>query len=49
MQDGPDDYDRVVRELIFEKRSQPLDRIPTEEELLAEENKRLQQLEVNIV
>lgn len=41
-----DDYDRSVRELQFERRGQPLDRMRTEEELAREEKERLEKLEV---
>ncbi|XP_029447903.1 LOW QUALITY PROTEIN: nucleolar protein 14 [Rhinatrema bivittatum] len=41
----PDEYDMIVRELGFEIKAQPSDRMKTEEELAKEEQQRLQQLE----
>ena len=40
------DYDRVVKELLYERRAQATDRLKTEEELAREERERLQNLEV---
>ena len=45
--DVADDYDRAVRELVFEKRGQPTDRMKSQEELAREERERLEKLEVN--
>lgn len=42
----PDAYDRAVRELGFEMKAQPSDRMKTEEELAKEEQERLRRLEV---
>ena len=42
-----DDYDRAVRELVFEKRGQPSDRMKSEEEVAREERERLEKLEVS--
>lgn len=42
----PDAYDRAVRELGFEMKAQPSDRMKTEEELAREEQERLRRLEV---
>lgn len=42
-----DTYDQSVRELQFERRSQPSDRMKSEEELAKEEKERLEKLEVN--
>ena len=42
-----DDYDVFVRELAFERRGQPTDRMKSEEEMAKEEKKRLDKLEVN--
>ena len=42
-----DDYDRAVRELVFEKRGQPSDRMKSEEEIAREERERLEKLEVS--
>ena len=33
-QEAPDDYDRAVRELVFERRGQPTDRLLTEKEAI---------------
>nr|XP_033806339.1 nucleolar protein 14 isoform X2 [Geotrypetes seraphini] len=41
----PDEYDIIVRELGFEIKAQPSDRMKTEDELAKEEQERLQQLE----
>lgn len=41
-----DDYDRAVRELVYERRGQPTDRMKTEEEIAKEEKMRLEKLEV---
>ncbi|XP_022362070.1 nucleolar protein 14 [Enhydra lutris kenyoni] len=41
----PDAYDMMVRELGFEMKAQPSDRMKSEEELAKEEQERLQQLE----
>ncbi|XP_030046994.1 LOW QUALITY PROTEIN: nucleolar protein 14 [Microcaecilia unicolor] len=41
----PDEYDMIVRELGFEIKVQPSDRMKTEDELAKEEQERLQQLE----
>ncbi|KAI3633156.1 hypothetical protein MIR68_008694 [Amoeboaphelidium protococcarum] len=40
-----EDYDMFVKELTFEKRARPTDRLKTEEELIKEEADRLRQLE----
>lgn len=45
----PDAYDRVVRELGFEMKAQPSNRLKTEEELAKEEQERLQRLEAERV
>ena len=42
---GKDDYDTLVRELVFEKRAKPSDRRKTEEELLAAEAEKLKDME----
>ena len=47
VQEVPDDYDRVVRELTFERRGQPTDKMKTEMEKEEETSKKLQRLEVN--
>ncbi|KAM9329256.1 nucleolar protein 14 [Gastrophryne carolinensis] len=41
----PDDYDKIVRELGFEMKAQPSDRMKSEEEIAKEEQERLQKLE----
>ncbi|OCT99271.1 nucleolar protein 14 isoform X2 [Xenopus laevis] len=41
----PDHYDKIVRELGFEMKAQPTDRMKSEEELAKEEQERLQKLE----
>ncbi|OXB75762.1 UNVERIFIED_CONTAM: hypothetical protein H355_013371 [Colinus virginianus] len=41
----PDDYDMIVRELGFEMKAKPSERMKTEEELAKEEEARLQKLE----
>uniref|UniRef100_A0A8C8S7Y4 NOP14 nucleolar protein n=1 Tax=Pelusios castaneus TaxID=367368 RepID=A0A8C8S7Y4_9SAUR len=43
----PDEYDIIVRELGFEMKAQPSDRMKTEEELAKEEQERLQKLEAD--
>lgn len=43
----PDEYDMIVRELGFEMKAQPSDRLKTEEELAKEEQERLQKLEAD--
>ncbi|KZT60152.1 Nop14-like protein [Calocera cornea HHB12733] len=40
-----DDYDKFVRELAFEKRSKPTNRLKTEEEIAEEEKERLESAE----
>lgn len=45
----PDAYDRAVRELGFEMKAQPSDRMKTEEELAREEQERLRRLEAERV
>ncbi|XP_070256267.1 nucleolar protein 14 [Myotis yumanensis] len=45
----PDAYDRAVRELGFEMKAQPSDRMKTEEELAKEEQERLRRLEAERV
>ena len=42
-----DGYDVVVRELAFERRGNPTDRMKSEEEMAREEKERLDELEVN--
>lgn len=42
----PDAYDMVVRELGFEMKAQPSNRMKTEAELAKEEEERLKKLEV---
>eukprot|EP00061_Rhincodon_typus_P009682 g33356.t1 len=39
------DYDIIVRELFFDMKAQPSDRLKTKEELAREEQERLQKLE----
>uniref|UniRef100_A0A8C5LTP8 NOP14 nucleolar protein n=1 Tax=Leptobrachium leishanense TaxID=445787 RepID=A0A8C5LTP8_9ANUR len=41
----PDEYDKIVRELGFEMKAQPSERLKSEEELAKEEQERLQKLE----
>ena len=41
-----DDYDRFVKEMIYEKRAKPVDRIKTDQELALEEKQKLEELEV---
>ncbi|XP_053314188.1 nucleolar protein 14 [Spea bombifrons] len=41
----PDEYDKIVRELGFEMKAQPTERLKSEEELAKEEQERLQKLE----
>ncbi|XP_072262617.1 nucleolar protein 14 [Pyxicephalus adspersus] len=41
----PDDYDKIVRELGFEMKAQPSDRMKSEQEIAREEQERLQKLE----
>ncbi|CAH2299683.1 nucleolar 14 [Pelobates cultripes] len=41
----PDEYDKIVRELGFEMKAQPSERLKSEEELAKEEQERLQNLE----
>ncbi|NWI13789.1 NOP14 protein, partial [Crypturellus soui] len=43
----PDEYDMIVRELGFEMKAKPSDRMKTEEELAKEEQARLQRLEAD--
>uniref|UniRef100_A0A8D0HBP7 NOP14 nucleolar protein n=1 Tax=Sphenodon punctatus TaxID=8508 RepID=A0A8D0HBP7_SPHPU len=43
----PDEYDKMVRELGFEMKAQPSDRMKTEEEFAKEEQERLQKLEAD--
>ncbi|MBN3322136.1 NOP14 protein, partial [Atractosteus spatula] len=43
----PDEYDMIVRELGFEMKAQPSERMKTEEELAREEKERLQKLEAD--
>ncbi|XP_013815540.1 nucleolar protein 14 [Apteryx mantelli] len=43
----PDEYDMIVRELAFEMKAKPSDRMKTEEELAKEEQARLQKLEAD--
>lgn len=46
--DKDDAYDRYVRELAFDKRVRPTDRIKSEEEIAFEEKEKLERLEVII-
>ncbi|MEE6462634.1 hypothetical protein FKM82_001660 [Ascaphus truei] len=41
----PDEYDKIVRELGFEMKAQPSDRMKSEQELAKEEQERLERLE----
>lgn len=43
--DTDKDYDQLVRDLVFDKRSKPSDRTKTEDELAQEEKERLEKLE----
>ncbi|CAG8556427.1 17304_t:CDS:10 [Acaulospora colombiana] len=43
--DKDNEYDRIVRELAFEKRARPTDRTKTEEEIALEEKEKLEKLE----
>lgn len=45
----PDAYDMMVRELGFEMKAQPSNRMKTEEELAKEEQEKLRKLEVRTV
>ncbi|KAG9015567.1 nucleolar complex protein 14 [Tulasnella sp. JGI-2019a] len=45
LRSGTDDYDRTVKELFYEQRAQPTDRIRTEEEVAAEEKAKLEKAE----
>ena len=47
MQESADDYDRAVRELAFERRGQPTDRMQTEKEAMEAQNAKLKRLTVN--
>ncbi|KAG8906997.1 nucleolar complex protein 14 [Tulasnella sp. 403] len=40
-----DDYDRLVREFVFDKRAKPTDRLKTEEEIALEEKQKLEKAE----
>lgn len=44
----PDAYDRMVRELGFEMKAQPSNRMKTEQQLAEEEQERLRRLEVRV-
>jgi hypothetical protein len=44
-----DDFEKIVKELQFEQRAQPTDRLPTEEEALKKEAARLSKLEVSFI
>lgn len=41
----PDTYDKTVKELIFERRGEPTDKLKSEKEILEKEKKRLEELE----
>ncbi|XP_053560171.1 nucleolar protein 14 [Bombina bombina] len=43
----PDEYDKIVRELGFEMKAMPCDRMKSEEELAKEEKERLEKLEAD--
>ncbi|KAJ3045949.1 nucleolar complex protein 14 [Rhizophlyctis rosea] len=43
--DNDDDYDKFVRELAYDRRAKPTDRLKTEEEIAQEEKGRLEKLE----
>ncbi|KAF8305377.1 Nop14-like protein [Clavulina sp. PMI_390] len=45
VQNDDEDYDQVVRALVFDKRAKPTDRTKTEEEIAAEEAEKLQKQE----
>jgi nucleolar protein 14 len=45
-QEKPDEYDQTVRQLGFEMRARPSDRLKTPEEIALEERERLEELEV---
>lgn len=47
MQAVPDEYDKTVCELMFERRGQLTNKIPTEEEIPVVRSKKLQQVEVS--
>jgi hypothetical protein len=47
VQESVDDYDRAVRELVFERRGQPTDRMQTEKEAMEAQNAKLKKLTVN--
>ncbi|PKI62467.1 hypothetical protein CRG98_017091 [Punica granatum] len=46
MQDKPDSYDKLVKEMSLDMRARPSDRTKTPEEIAQEERERLEQLEV---
>ncbi|MCI12353.1 nucleolar protein 14-like, partial [Trifolium medium] len=46
VQEKPDEYDQTVRQLGFEMRARPSDRLKTPEEIAQEERERLVELEV---
>lgn len=41
-----EEYDKIVRELAFEKRARPTNRTKSEEEIALEEKEKLERLEV---
>jgi nucleolar protein 14 len=46
LQDQPDSYDKLVKEMGLEMRARPSDRTKTPEEIAQEERERLERLEV---
>jgi hypothetical protein len=46
LQEKPDAYDKLVKEMVMDQRARPSDRTKTPEELAQEEKERLEKLEV---
>lgn len=45
-QEKPDDFDKLLKEMLFETRGHASDRLKTAEEIAKEERTRLEELEV---
>lgn len=46
LQEKPDSYDKLVNEMVLDRRARPSNRTKTPEEIAQEEKERLEQLEV---
>lgn len=47
VQEKPDDFEKIMKEMVFEMRGHATDRLKTDDELIKEERERLEEMEVS--